>query len=159
MNTWQSVQVLHVVLHHVFNSSEIARVHPMLVQLDQVKMKLDAWSFAFHTGGKEEAERAYEEALNAVFDLGVDCHQHIQPYQSRKDGKLKWALLEMWPLLVKLLSVSRPCTYVSMCYTCLGNCQTCCMKQTVCEALCPHCFSSRLVLTHLLFKLLCLAVV
>jgi len=55
---------------------------------------------SFDSGGKEQAVQAYEEALNAVFDLRVECHQHIQPYASRKDGTIKWALLEMWPLLV-----------------------------------------------------------
>ncbi|KAL0037183.1 hypothetical protein WJX79_004360 [Trebouxia sp. C0005] len=52
-----------------------------------------------YPGGKEQAVQAYEEALNAVFDLRVECHQHIQPYASRKDGTMKWALLEMWPLV------------------------------------------------------------
>ncbi|DBA77572.1 TPA: Pde-4p [Trebouxia sp. C0004] len=52
-----------------------------------------------YPGGEEQAVQAYEEALNAVFDLRVECHQHIQPYASRKDGTIKWALLEMWPLL------------------------------------------------------------
>jgi len=57
--------------------------------------------------------QAYEEALNAVFDLRVEFHQHIQPYASRKDGTIKWALLEMWPLLVcsstQLISINELC--------------------------------------------------
>lgn len=52
------------------------------------------------SGGKEQAEKAYAEALGACFDLQVEVHQHVQPYTSSKDGSLKWALLEMWPLLV-----------------------------------------------------------
>ncbi len=70
--------------------------------------------------------QAYEEALNAVFDLGVERHQHIQPYASRKDGKVKWALLEMWPLLVRsstqLISFDQPCMQPSgkgFCYNCV----------------------------------------
>ena len=38
--------------------------------------------------------------MSACFDLEVEVHQHVQPYTSSKDGSLKWALLEMWPLLV-----------------------------------------------------------
>lgn len=51
-------------------------------------------------GGQEQVEKAYTEALSACFDLEVEVHQHVQPYKSSKDGSLKWALLEMWPLLV-----------------------------------------------------------
>lgn len=72
---------------------------------------------SFDPGGKEQAVRAYEEALNAVFDLRVECHQHIQPYASRKDGKIKWALLEMWPLLVcsSAHQISCACSLVASC--------------------------------------------
>jgi len=83
---------------------------------------------SFDSGGKEQAVRAYEEALNAVFDLRVECHQHIQPYASRKDGTIKWALLEMWPLLVcsstELISIDQPCMQPSdkvVCYNHVQN--------------------------------------
>lgn len=51
-------------------------------------------------GGAKRAEDACEEALNAVFNLQVEHHQYIQAYT--KDGKVKWALLEMWPLQVNI---------------------------------------------------------
>ena len=60
-------------------------------------------------GGQGEADRAYAEALNACFDLELEVHQHVQPYTSRKDGKLKWALLEMWPVPVSPAPVL-PCS-------------------------------------------------
>ena len=59
------------------------------------------------TGGQGEGDRAYAEALHACFDLQVEVHQHVQPYTSRKDGNLKWALLEMWPVTV---STTRHCS-------------------------------------------------
>lgn len=54
------------------------------------------------TGGAEEAESAYEEAVNAVFNLQLECHRHTQPYKSHKSSKVKWAMIEMWPMQVAL---------------------------------------------------------
>ncbi len=51
-------------------------------------------------GGQEEADRAYHEAMHAVFTDQVDCHRHSQPFSRKKDGKVRWAMLEMWPMLV-----------------------------------------------------------
>ena len=51
-------------------------------------------------GGREEALGHYEDALRAVFELQLDCYRHIQPYRSTKDGNLKWASVEMWPMPV-----------------------------------------------------------
>lgn len=51
-------------------------------------------------GGVEEAEGAYEEAVNAVFNLQLECHRHTQPYRSHKCSKVKWAMIEMWPMQV-----------------------------------------------------------
>lgn len=51
-------------------------------------------------GGAEEAEAAYEEAVNAVFNLQLECHRHTQPYKSHKCSKTKWAMIEMWPMEV-----------------------------------------------------------
>ena len=56
-------------------------------------------------GGGAEAQAAYDEAYNAVFNLQLECHRHAQPHKSKKDGKIKWAMIEMWPMIV---STSRP---------------------------------------------------
>ena len=51
-------------------------------------------------GGQEEAQAAYEEAYNDVFNLQLDCHRHAQPRKSRRDGHVKWHMIEMWPMQV-----------------------------------------------------------
>lgn len=51
-------------------------------------------------GGEAEAQAAYDEAVNAVFNLQLECHRHAQPHKSKKDGKMKWAMIEMWPIIV-----------------------------------------------------------
>ncbi|KAL0024765.1 hypothetical protein WJX79_003822 [Trebouxia sp. C0005] len=51
-----------------------------------------------YDGGQQEAQAAYDEAVNAVFSLQVDCHRHIHPHISKKDGRTKWAMIEMWPM-------------------------------------------------------------
>ncbi len=53
-------------------------------------------------GGEEEAEAAYDEALHAIFVLQLERHRHTQPYISKKDGRSKWAMIEMSPMLVSL---------------------------------------------------------
>ena len=50
-------------------------------------------------GGELEAQSAYEEALNAVFIKQLTWH-HMQPHRSRRDGKTKWSMIEMWPMHV-----------------------------------------------------------
>ena len=55
------------------------------------------------TGGQEEAQRAYEEAYNDVFNLQLDCHRHAQPHKSRRGGTVKWDMIEMWPMQVNIL--------------------------------------------------------
>lgn len=57
-------------------------------------------SGAAFSGGMEEADAAYEEALNAIFVLSLDCHRHTQPHKSKKTGLMKWAMIEMWPMTV-----------------------------------------------------------
>lgn len=52
------------------------------------------------SGGMEEADAAYEEALQAIFSLNLECHRHTQPHKSKKTGLMKWAMIEMWPMLV-----------------------------------------------------------
>lgn len=52
------------------------------------------------TGGDAEAKAAYEEAYNAIFELQLDHHAHLQPYRNNVDGKTKWAKIEMWPIMV-----------------------------------------------------------
>ena len=49
-------------------------------------------------GGNEERDDAYDEAVAAVFEKGVACHRHMRCYTSRKTGKRKWTVLEMWPI-------------------------------------------------------------
>ena len=52
-------------------------------------------------GGAEEAQAAYDEAVNAVFNMQVECHRHTQPHISKKSsGITKWAMVEMWPMQV-----------------------------------------------------------
>ncbi|KAL3135613.1 3',5'-cyclic-nucleotide phosphodiesterase pde1 [Trebouxia sp. C0009 RCD-2024] len=50
-----------------------------------------------YPGGKQEAHSCYEEAVNAVFNLQLTW-RHMQPHCSRKDGKAKWSMIEMWPM-------------------------------------------------------------
>ncbi len=52
------------------------------------------------TGGQEEALMHYEDAMTAVFSLELKSHRHVQPYRSKKDGRIKWATFEMWPMSV-----------------------------------------------------------
>lgn len=61
------------------------------------------------TGGEAEAQAAYDEAVNAVFNLQLECHRHAQPHKSKKDGKTKWAMIEMWPIIVSLLAAVLAC--------------------------------------------------
>ncbi|KAL0024530.1 hypothetical protein WJX79_001991 [Trebouxia sp. C0005] len=51
-----------------------------------------------YSGGEDECQAAYEEAVDAIFSLKVDCHRHVQSHMSRKDGNIKWSALEMWPM-------------------------------------------------------------
>lgn len=53
-----------------------------------------------HAGEEEEGQAVYEEALDAIFILKVDCHRHEQCHISQEDGSIKWAALEMWPMQV-----------------------------------------------------------
>ena len=46
-----------------------------------------------------EAQSAYEEAHNAVFHLQLTW-RHTQPHRSRRDGKTRWSMIEMWPMHV-----------------------------------------------------------
>ena len=55
---------------------------------------------ALLVGGVDEQEAAYQEAVKAIFDKQVACHRHQRYYTSRKTGKKKWTILEMWRLAV-----------------------------------------------------------
>lgn len=55
----------------------------------------------YAAGGAEEARAAYSEAYNAMFDLQLDYHSHMQPYRSAADGTAKWAQIELWPMIVR----------------------------------------------------------
>ena len=51
-------------------------------------------------GDKEGAQAAYDEALNAVFNLEVQCHRHTQLQKSKDGIGTRWSMIEMWPMLV-----------------------------------------------------------
>ena len=53
-------------------------------------------------GGEEEACAGLEEGLNAIFNLQLEHHCHLQAYLSSSDGTPKWAKIEMWPMMVCL---------------------------------------------------------
>ena len=38
--------------------------------------------------------------MHAIFTLQLDNHRHTQQYKSKKDGRMKWVMIEMWPLVV-----------------------------------------------------------
>ena len=54
------------------------------------------------TGGAAEADAAYEEAFDAVFNLGVESYRHPIPQISKRTGQQKWSMIEMWPFTVSL---------------------------------------------------------
>ncbi|KAL0049434.1 hypothetical protein WJX82_002295 [Trebouxia sp. C0006] len=54
--------------------------------------------YGMYPGGQEEALMHYEDAMTAVFSLQLNSHRHVQPYRSKKDGRIKWATFEMWPM-------------------------------------------------------------
>ena len=49
--------------------------------------------------GQSDAEAAYEEAMNDIFTLQLECHRHQQPHTTHK-GQLRWEMIEMWPMPV-----------------------------------------------------------
>lgn len=49
-------------------------------------------------GGDQERDEACDEAVAAIFEKGVACHRHMRCYTSRRTGKRKWTVLEMWPI-------------------------------------------------------------
>ncbi|KAL3158778.1 hypothetical protein ABBQ32_011505 [Trebouxia sp. C0010 RCD-2024] len=55
------------------------------------------FDMGLYPGGELEAHSCYEEAVNAVFNLQLTW-RHMQPHCSRKDGKAKWSMIEMWPM-------------------------------------------------------------
>ena len=84
-------------------------------------------------GGAAEAEAAYEEAFDAIFNLAVESYRHPIPQISKKNGQQKWSMIEMWPMSVSVcdlhvclsvcLSVS-----LSLClFVCLSVCGTVCL--------------------------------
>jgi len=62
------------------------------------------WSVLPPAGGQQEAEAAFHAAMHAVFTVQVECHRHAQPHMGKKDGTLKWDMLEMWPMQASLLN-------------------------------------------------------
>ena len=59
-------------------------------------------------GGEQDAQEAYEEAVNAIFVFQVTCHRHTQPHQTQH-GSVRWEMIEMWPMQVVAISL-RHCT-------------------------------------------------
>ena len=53
-----------------------------------------------HVGGAAEADAAYEEAFDAIFNLAVESYRHPIPQISKKNGQQKWSMIEMWPMTV-----------------------------------------------------------
>ncbi len=48
----------------------------------------------------------FKAAMKAVFEEQVDSYRHKQCHKSKKSGKLKWTMMEMWPMMVCLSSMS-----------------------------------------------------
>lgn len=66
--------------------------------------------------GQSDAEAAYEEAMNDIFTLQLECHRHQQPHTAHK-GQLRWEMIEMWPMPVScsgLFWLVRPSVSVCM---------------------------------------------
>ena len=57
-------------------------------------------------GGEAEAQAAYQAAMTACFSDEANSKGHcsMQVHTSRKTGKPKWTMLEMWPMLVCISS-------------------------------------------------------
>ena len=58
------------------------------------------------TGGEEEAQAAYEDAMATLADESAECHRHMQSHTSKKSGRTKWTMMEMWPMQVYQLNQS-----------------------------------------------------
>ena len=56
-----------------------------------------------HTGGEVEAQGAYEDAMATLGDEFAECHRHMQSHTSKKSGRTKWTMMEMWPMQVPRL--------------------------------------------------------
>lgn len=68
-------------------------------------------------GGAAEAEAAYEEAFDAVFNLAVESYRHPIPQISKKNGQQKWSMIEMWPMTVSMCAHAQRvwfCLFVSL---------------------------------------------
>lgn len=57
------------------------------------------WTMVPCAGGQQDAQEAYEEAVNAIFVLQVASHRHTQPHQTH-NGSVRWEIIEMWPMQV-----------------------------------------------------------
>lgn len=53
------------------------------------------------TGGEEEALAAYEDAMQAIYNLQLDRYSHVQPHRNPETGRLRWECIEMWPMQVR----------------------------------------------------------
>ena len=74
-------------------------------------------------GGAAEAEAAYEEAFDAIFNLAVESYRHPIPQISKKNGQQKWSMIEMWPMSVSVCELFAFHVYVCVClHVCASMC-------------------------------------
>lgn len=71
----------------------------------QQSWMLSIASWVIATGGEEEAEAAYEEAMQAIFGLQLERFSHVQPHRNPENDKVRWECLEMWPMKVLLVQL------------------------------------------------------
>ncbi|DBB01895.1 TPA: hypothetical protein ACH3X1_000492 [Trebouxia sp. C0004] len=79
-----------------FSALDACRLHTPGAAVESVTLKT-LFDMGLYPGGELEAQSAYEEALNAVFVMQLTW-RHMQPHRSRRDGKTKWSMIEMWPM-------------------------------------------------------------
>ena len=68
----------------------------------QAAVHTKVWYVWCVAGGEAEAQAAYEDAMAALADEAAETHRHMQSHTSKKSGRTKWTMMEMWPMLVLL---------------------------------------------------------
>ena len=58
------------------------------------------------SGGEAEADAAFKAAYDAIFVQQLESFRVPMPRISRKTGKQKWSMVEMWPLAVSSFYLS-----------------------------------------------------
>ncbi len=69
---------------------------------------------AVTAGGNDEAQAAYEEAVQAIFQLQLERYCHTQAHHNPdKEGQMRWECIEMWPIQARPVltdwTLSAPC--------------------------------------------------